>query len=273
VLAASKSQHSLVALVAIPVFWMRRGRGIFPPVWMRACATAAVLAGAAIAVGTTPSTFGGQASFNTLFYRILPSVPDPARYLAETRIPPSYVKYVGDHAFMPDTPVVDEEGQRQFSKMFGEAGLAALFLRHPEIAWRMLLVHLNEASYDRVRMKTGALAHRLGNYEKETGKPPQALSHFFCFWPAVKHAAIAGRPRLYLAFILALVAAAWALAPRVPGMRPLLGTVTAMLAVSILMVMTDGIDSGRHLMIFNYILDLVAAAVAVFAIAPLISLS
>ena len=266
VLAASKSQHSLLAVVCIPVFWMRRGRGIFPPLWMRACATAAVLSGAAIAVGTTPPSYGGQAAFSALFYRILPSVPNPARYLAETRIPPSYIRFVGDHAFSPGAPVADLEGRVRFSKMFGESDLSAFFLRHPVIAARMLLIHLNEASFDRVRMKTGALAHRLGNYERETGKPPQALSHFFCFWPAVKHAVIAGRPRLYLAYILGLVAAAWLLAPGVPGMRALLATFTAMLAVSLMMVMTDGVESGRHLMIFNYLLDLLAAAVAVFAL-------
>jgi hypothetical protein len=265
ILAASKSQHSLLALVCLPALWTPRGRAVFPPVWLRACSTAAVLAGAALAIGTTPATFSGQNSFNAMFYRILPSVPDPARYLAETRIPPSYIRYIGDHAFMDGTPVTSPAGQLQFAKMFGETGLAALFLRHPEIAVRMLLVHLNEASYDRVRMKTGALAHRLGNYEKVTGEPPQALSHFFCFWPAVEHAVIAGRPKLYLAYILALVAAVWALAPAVPGMRPLLATVTAMLALALTVVMTDGIDSGRHLMIFNYMLDWVAAAVVIFA--------
>jgi hypothetical protein len=31
-------------------------------------------------------------------------------------------------------------------------------------------------------------------------------------------------------------------------------------------VMVDGVDSGRHLMIFNFLLDLVAASVAAFAV-------
>ena len=115
-------------------------------------------------------------------------------------------------------------------------------------------------------MKTGDLAHRLGNYERSTGKPPQTLSHFFCFWPTIKYYLLAGRPLLYLLYILGVVTAAWMLRPNVSGMRPLLAIVTTMLAVSMAVVMVDGVESGRHLMVFNFLLDLLAAAVAAFAV-------
>jgi hypothetical protein len=115
-------------------------------------------------------------------------------------------------------------------------------------------------------MKTGNLPHRLGNYEKATGKPPQTLSHFFCFWPAIKYSVIADHPRIYLVYILVMVAAAWIFAPDVVGMRSLLAIVTAMLTGSVAAVMSDGVDSGRHLIIFNFLLDLVVVAVATFAV-------
>lgn len=265
-LALSKNQHSLLALVSIPAFWLRRGRKRFPPVWTRACATVAVIVGAGIAISSVPAGFRGQATFSALFYRILPSVPDPAAYLAETRIPPSYIAFVGKHAFSPDVAITDFNEQLRFARWFGPSDLAAFFLRHPKIAWRMLMIHLDEGSFDRVRMKTGDLAHRLGNYERSTGKPPQTLSHFFCFWPDIKQCVIAGRPLLYLLYILGVVTAAWMLAPDVSGMRLLLGIVTAMLSVSMAVVMVDGVDSGRHLMIFNFLLDLVAVSVAAFAV-------
>jgi hypothetical protein len=265
-LASSKSQHSLMALACVTAFWLRRGRPVWPPVWARTVATAAVIAGATVALATVPAYYGGQATFNTLFYRILPSVPNPGSYLAETRIPPSFHIWIGKHAFSPDTPVSDAAGQTRFAQWFGPADLAKFFLRHPTLAWRMLMIHLDESSLDRVRMKTGTLEHRLGNYERTAGKPPQALSHFFCFWPDVKQALIAHRPKLHLAYILGLVAAFWLLAPKVPGMRVLLATVAAMLAVSMLVVMTDGLDSGRHLMIFGFLMDLIAAGAATFAV-------
>jgi hypothetical protein len=213
-----------------------------------------------------PEYYGGQATFNTLFYRILPSVPNPAAYLAETRIPPSYIALVGKHVFLPDTPLSSPEGQAQFRRWFGPSDLGEFFLRHPHLAWRMLMIDLDEASLDRVRMKTGTLEHRLGNYERDTGNAPQSLSHFFCFWPGVKHAVIAHHPRVYLAYILGVMIAPWLLAPRMPGMRALLASVTAALAISLLIVMMDGLDSGRHLMVFNYVLDLLAAAAVTFVV-------
>ncbi len=215
---------------------------------------------------SVPAGYGGQAAFSALFYRILPSVPDPAAYLAETRIPPSYIALIGKHAFSPGIPISDPGEQRRFARWFGPSDLAALFLRHPNIAWRMLMLHLDEGSLDRVRMKTGDVAHRLGNYERSTGKPPQTLSHFFCFWPYIKERLFGGHPWRYLLYILGVVTAAWMLRPHVSGMRPLLAIVTTMLAVSLAVVMADGVESGRHLMIFNFLLDLLAAAVAAFAV-------
>jgi hypothetical protein len=149
----------------------------------RVPALLSVVVGAGIAISSVPAGYGGQAAFSALFYRILPSVPDPAAYLAETRIPPSYIALIGKHAFSPGIPISDPGEQRRFARWFGPSDLAALFLRHPNIAWRMLMIHLDEGSLDRVRVKTGDLAHRLGNHERSTGKPPQTLSHFFCFWP------------------------------------------------------------------------------------------
>jgi len=265
-LALSKSQHSFLALVCLPAFWLRRGRKCFPAVWTRACATAVVVAGAGIAIGSVPAGYAGQATFSALFYRILPGVSDPAAYLAESHIPSSYIALIGKHAFSPGIPISDPAELRRFAGWFGPSDLAALFLRHPNIAWRMLMIHLDEGSLDRVRMKTGDVAHRLGNYERSAGKPPQTLSRFFCFWPDIKHYLLAGRPLVYLLYILGVVTAAWVLRPNVSGMRPLLAIVTTMLAVSMAVVMVDGVESGRHLMIFNFLLDLLAAAVAAFAV-------
>ena len=265
-LSLSKGQHSFIALLCLPAFWLRRDRKRFPPIWARAFATAAVIAGAWIVIRSVPDGYAGQATFSALFYRILPGVSDPAAYLSETRIPRSYIAFIGEHAFSPGVPISDPDEQRRFTRWFGPSDLAVFFLRHPNIAWRMLTIHLDEGSLDRVRMNTGSLAHRLGNYEESTGKPPQTLSHFFCFWPYLKERLFGGHARRYLLYIVAVVASAWVLRPRVPGMRILLAIVTGMLAASLAVVMVDGVDSGRHLLIFNFLLDLTAAAAAAFAI-------
>lgn len=154
-LALSKGQHSFMALLCLPAFWLRRGRKRFPPIWASACATVAVIAGAWIVIGSVPAGYAGQATFSALFYRILPGVSNPAAYLSETHVPPSYIAYVGKHAFSPGVPMSDPDEQRRFTGWFGPSDLATFFLRHPAIAWRMLMVYLDEGSLDRVRMKQG----------------------------------------------------------------------------------------------------------------------
>lgn len=254
--AGSKSQHAAIALVCLPLFWLpspKRGPG---PVWPRVASTFLVVGGAILSLGTIPGSYRGMAPFNVLFYRILPSVADPAHYLAETRIPPFWSRYIGQHTFMPGSALEKEAAQEKFATWFGPTDLIEFYARHPSLAWHIAEINLTEASYDRVRMKTGNLEHRLGNYEKSVGKPPQALSHFLGVWPAIKHGIISGRPFVYLAWIIAVIGAAWALAPPVPRMRILLLVFTACLAVAWAIPMLDGLDAGRHLAIFNFLLDL-----------------
>ena len=262
--AASKGQHSPLAIVCLPAFWVKRGRKVFPPVWARAAASLAVIVGAAIAVGTTPAYQVGQATYSALFFRILPSVPNPADYLAETRIPSSYLSAVGTHAYSPTTLVYTTEQQLNFARLFGFKDLLLLYWRHPDRIKFMMKVDLDETSIDRLSMKIGEREYRLANYERSTGKPPQSLSQFFCLWPALKQSVISGRPRIFLAYILAVIAAAWLLAPRQPGMHWFLGIITAMLVASFAVVLLDGVDGGRHLQMFKYLLDLLVCGVAAF---------
>lgn len=226
--------------------------------------TSLVIAGAALSLGTVPASYRGMAPFNVLFYRVLPSESDPSRYLAETRIPPSWSRYVGQHTFLPGSALETEAAQEKFATWFDPMDLMAFYLRHPSAAWLIARINLTEASFDRVRMKTGALEHRLGNYEKSVGKPPQTLSHFLGVWPAARHAVISGRPYAYLIWIITVIGAAWALAPRVPRMWILLLTFTACLAVAWAIPMLDGLDAGRHLAIFNFLLDLLVCGEAGF---------
>jgi hypothetical protein len=260
--AASKGQHSPLAIVGLPALWVKRGRKLFPGVWARVAGSLAVIAGAAVALGTTPAYQVGQATYSALFFRILPGVPNPADYLAEAHIPSSFLSAVGTHTYMPQSLIQTYEQQAAFARIFGPKELALLYLRHPYRAWHMMKIDLDEASIDRLSMKIGAQEYRLGNYERSTGKPPQSLSQFFCLWPILKHSVISGHPRIYLGYILSVIAAAWLLAPRLPGMRWYLGIVTAMLVVSFAAVMVDGVDSGRHLQMFKYLLDLLVCGIA-----------
>lgn len=257
IVAGSKSQHAVVGLAFLPVFWLRLGRAEFAPLWARTLATAVVAAAAALSIGTTPADFQGQATFDALFFRILPNVAHPDRYLADTKIPASWLAYSGQHAFTPSGPMEDPANLSRFPKWFGPADLIRLYFRRPEAALIMLRVNLNEGSRDRVRMEAAGIEYRLGNYERTAAVKPQQLSQFFCLMPRLKYFAIAGRPWAYFFYIVGAVLALWALAPGIPGMRVVLTMGTFCIALMWFVSMLDGVDAGRHLTIFNFVVDVV----------------
>lgn len=263
VLAGSKSQHAPMALLFIPALWFGRGAR-----WSCALGTLMILAGAGLSLGTMPRFYQGEATFNALFYRILPTVQNPAAYLAETHIPPSWARYTGEVAFAEDVPVQDPEYAAQFGRWFSPVQLIRLYLRHPSAAWLIARENLDEASMDRVRMRMSGVAHRLGNYDETQGKPPQSISHFFTLWAAIKGAIFGDRPLIYLAYIVIVIALAWILAPPGWRMRALLAMVTLSLAAEFAICMLDGADGGRHLTLFNALLDLLFCCDAVFALKP-----
>jgi hypothetical protein len=263
VLAGSKSQHAPMALLFIPALWINSGAR-----WSRALGTLLILAGAWLSLSTMPRFYEGEATFNALFYRILPTVQNPAAYLAETQIPPSWARYTGEVAFAEDVPVQDPEYAEQFGHWFGPVQLIGLYLRHPSAGWLIARENLDEASMDRVRIRMSGVPHRLGNYDESQRKPPQSISHFFTVWAAIKSAIFGDRPLIYLAYILTVIALAWILAPPGWRMRTLLIIVTLSLAAEFAICMLDGADGGRHLTLFNALLDLLFCCDVVLAFRP-----
>jgi hypothetical protein len=264
-IAGSKSQHSVIALASIPALWLPLGRENFAPVWSRILGTALVAAGLVLSIGTVPRSYAADAVFSALFYRVLPASSEPGRLLAATQIPASWAAYSGEHAFDANGPLADPRARTHFIDWFGPFDLVRLYFRHPLAAWHVARVNLDESSLDRVRMKTGAIEHRLGNYEASAGKRPQTLSQFFCIWQSLKTAIIGGRPVVYLIYIFVVVGASWILAPRVARMRILLSILTATIVLSFAVAMLDGVDAGKHLMIFGYLVDLMVCADVTFA--------
>ena len=266
VFAGSKSQHAPMAILCIPVLWLAWGNR--PPgiTTARVIGTLLIVAGAGLSLGTTPRFYQGEATFNALFYRILPTVKDPAAYLAETKIPTTWAQFTGETAFAEDVPLRDFDYEVRFGEWFGPVDLVRLYFRHPSAAWLIARGNLDEASMDRVRIRQGGVAQRLGNYPETLGKPPQTISHFLTVWASIKDAIFGARPLLYAEFIIAVIAMAWILAPPGRPMQLLLAIVTLSLAGEFVISMMDGADGGRHLLLFTYLLDLLVCADAVFAI-------
>ncbi len=161
----------------------------------------------------------------------------------------------------------DPEYAEQFGQWFGPvSSFASIYASFGSLADR---AREPRRSFHRSRAHTnGSVAHRLGNYDESQNKPPQSISHFFTLWAAIKNATFGDRPLIYLAYILIVIALAWILAPPGWRMRILLAMVTLSLAAEFAICMLDGADGGRHLTLFNALLDFLFCCNVVFALKP-----
>lgn len=264
-LAASKSQHAPLALLMIPCLWLSFGRPRFPARPVRGAAAGVILAAAALTWTTAPRWYQTIAVYNALFYQSLPQSSDPAGDLAQLGIDRHMLQYVGQHAFSENSPMQRQDGIDAFGRQMSVGKLAVYFVSHPRVTLRVLGTALKEASLQRVRMEIGSREYRLGNYERSSGHSPEAQSDFLDGWAAGKALAFGNRPWLYAAYGGGLLALAWGCAVRSTSrMRAravlLVGTLTALVGLAGLIVLFDGVDMGRHMLIFNTLLDMTVCA-------------
>ena len=267
--ATAKTQHAPLALLMIPAFWLPFGRAVFPSRLWRLAATASV--GLAVAaMFAVPSSYRSVALYNALFYQCLPRSPDPAHDLARLGINPDMARYSGQHAFLPASPMNNAQEVEKFGRQFSTMKLAGYYLSHPRVTAQVLLYILGEGSLQRVRMKVGQREYRLGNYTGDTGRPPESQSHFLDFWSQSKAALFGNRPFCYVAYVVGLLVALWTIAwRRMPPLRArlavLAGILSGMLALSAVVVLFDAVDTGRHLFLFNMLLDVAICGLVAFS--------
>ncbi len=265
--AVSKVQHTALALPLIAALWLDFGRPGFPGRLVRIGATAVIAFSALAMFVTSPWEYQTVNTWNALFYQALPHAANPAADLASVGIDTAMTQYVGKHAFLPDSPLNDPVKAAQLARVITPARLVRYYVRHPAIATLVLRDALADGSLQRVRMQIGPQQFRLGNYEQNTGKPPFAQSHFLDFWTSWKTAVFGNRPWLYAAWTVALLAALWTLALRQPlKFRPRVVGLTAiwttMVVLAPFLVLFDGVDTGRHLFLFNAMLDMTVCGLA-----------
>jgi hypothetical protein len=262
-LETSKSQHTALALPLISCFWLPFGRATFPGIPWRIGATVAVVAAAVTMFATAPPWYQTVNSYNALFYQSLPHSRDPADDLAQLGMDPAMVRYVGKHSFLPDSPMQDARETERLGRFISIRSLTVYYLSHPRVAGLVFRSALAEGSLQRVRMQIGTRQYRLGNYEKSVGKAPEAQSHFFDFCGVLKAMVFGNRPVLYGFYAAGLLAALWVLSMRA-RLVAIAAIWTAMVMLAAVLVMFDGVDTGRHLFLFNAMLDMTACGLLCF---------
>jgi len=263
--ATSKSQHAPLALLMIPCFLFPFGRREFPARWARVTAAVAIAGSTAYMLASVPRFYTTAALYNALFYQALPREDHPAADLAALGIDHSMMSEVGKHRFQPDTRMEDPAVEAAFAARISVSKMAWFYLTHPRLSARVLAYALEEASLQRVRMKVGSREYRLGNYARSTGRGAESQSHFLTLWSDLKAASMGNRPAVYAGYAGALLLAVCILAMRRPApQRPqavlLAATLSAMTAASLLASMFDGVETGRHLFLFNALLDMAVCA-------------
>lgn len=195
--------------------------------------------------------------FNAVFRVLLPNSPDPRGDLAELGLSPDFVRLVGVSGFSPEAPVEDETFQRGFGKVRYRT-LAAFYVTQPARIWKAL--H---------RVASQAFEMRpfgLGNFARETGKPPGALSRSFSAWSRTKARLAPGRLWFVIAYLLVSLIAAIHLRWKA-STPPLRATGEIWIALvflaafqfAVASVMT-GAESRRSFFLFNAIFDLTLMA-------------
>jgi hypothetical protein len=271
--ASAKPQHALLALMLIPCFWCSFGRARFPRPPLRILAIAAI----GFAVGATltvpPRWYQSVNTYNALFYQCLPRSHDARADLVELGLNPAFLQYVGQHAFSPGTPMQNQQFIEEFGQRVPLWKIVAYYMWHPRISIQVFLYAMQEGSLQRVRMKVGQREYRLGNYPKSSGRPPGMQSHFFDVWSTLKTAIFGNHPLLYVAYAAGLVAALWTFVLRLPAnLRRraglLAGALSGMLIVAAIIVMFDAVDTGRHLFLYNALLDVGVCGLASLLVTP-----
>lgn len=245
--AASKSQHSLPALLFLPLFlgWAIRSRG--------RAARALWVSGSAlllIAVGTMlhrdDPFWRTTAVFNVVFERIAPESPDPLRALEDLGLGRNELPLVRTHAFYPNSPMNDPIRVKQFSAKCNYQTLLVHFLAHPSLTAHLLYQDITRFA---PRMRPYA------NLSPTDGYRQGAQVAHFTYWSDLRGFLLRHAPWHIVLLVLAnLAGALWLL------LRSISDRAFAGLALSIQIVMllelavaalADGVDTERHLMIFN----------------------
>jgi hypothetical protein len=248
VMTASKPQYALMGVWFAILFWIGRDA-----LWSgrKAVPAAVSLALLLVVWGTfrfgAPQGYTAKASFNVVFLQILPHSRDVGRDLAELHLDDSYRKWIGTHAYSPNSRLEDPTFFVPYLQRVPYSRIGWFYLRHPADAWLALRTSLDEAGRHRPA---------LGNFDRHSGRPPWTETHAFSLWSD-------GKRRVYHHHPIALLCSFFALAALVLGLlvsaRRTLpsGSITAGIVLAgmaaanlVLSALGDVLDPVRHQLIF-----------------------
>ena len=264
-LAASRPQTAMLgvlfALLGTRLAWRE------PLPRKRVFVAAAALAAAILSIAyshSTPPALQRIYLYNAVFREMLTRSPDARKDLAELGLPSELVRLVGTSGFARDVPVEDPAFQNTFGKI-GYGTLARFYASHPDRIWRAL----DRGAQLAFEMRPWAL----GNYTRDSGRPPGTQSRSFAAWSTAKFRFAPGTIGFVIAYLLLNLAAAVTIRARsrVPAVRRAADVWIVVIAAAafqfgVASMMTA--LSRRSFFLFNVVCDLMLIALVLTA-APL----
>jgi len=246
-LAASKPQNCLLALplAAFPVLlhWggRRRASTLIP------AAALCLLVGSLVA--RIPPTFRVHVLWDTVFYSILPHSPSPESDLHEFGLDPDLARFAGATSWDAGVPLYETTAR------YGYGAIARFYLRHPGRFLGLCAVCARHAFTWREPL--------IGNFTRNSGRPPRALSRAFAGWSGLENRVLP-KSIWFLAAVLSLVLAFSArvcrrngLSSREGGTALVVATIAVMAILAFLVcVAAEGPkDLVKHLYLFQVLFD------------------
>lgn len=244
--ALSKSQHSILAIVLL---------GGLPLIvggtrkQLALLAAAGILATVVMMVAVSPE-LRRTASYNVLFYGILPNVPSTQETLEELGLESWMSAYKGTSTYSETTGMKSPLVRQRIDQHVTQAQLAYYFLRHPEVSSMLINKGLKESATQRIP--------GFGNFTKDAGRPERDQSRAYSVWSFLKGRILGDRAGLHFGYFLlgvvGLSAGLWRMGKGrlIWGVAVISGAAAAALAIGCL---ADVLDTGRHLYLCTFLFD------------------
>lgn len=204
--------------------------------------------------------------YQTIFYGVLKDSPDVSKDMRELGIPAKYAGLAGTNYYQADTviPQSDPALRQDVLDRLGHKDIALFYLKHPG----RFVGKLQKAAAAGASIRP----YYLGNYDKQAGKPPRALSYRFSSWSQWKahhmpHT-LAWFASVYALYLAGL--AFWRLRAKsrrarlVPEMLAVVA-LSGAFAFAIPLIGDGEADLGKHLFMFNVCFDMMVVSVLIGA--------
>jgi hypothetical protein len=246
----SKSQHALFAVIpaGMAVLCIKQKR-------LAISVAAACIAAAAVTWMLTPRDYPAPPLYSVIFDKILPPSDTIEQDLAELGLDETYRKFVGSHAYSPNSPINDTRWLHEFLNRTSYGAVARFYFRHPDRMGRILYGDLRKEG-------PSNRAPNLGNYRREDGKAPGAKANHFDAWSRLRSSLFRWWPSHAIAwYAVALVFSCVSLLYLTDERSKRLSLLLLMILLLgggeyVLSSLTDSCETHRHLFLFHAATDL-----------------